>query len=160
VSAIFSFDAVDSDANLGWPDVTFVGRHAGPYPDHVAYTSALHALGIKVLNYMTADFHTDRPNYNEPAMHGFLVKQADGRVYIHRACRVGWLDVADPDAVNWWGASWRRALVDLGYDGGMLDLGELIPPDSVLGDGTTGLQSHNRYPLLYAQAAWQHASTL
>src|SRR5205823_12324856 len=41
---------------------------------------------------------------------------------------------------------------------GMLDLGELIPPDAVLGDGTTGLQSHNRYPLLYAQAAWQHAS--
>ena len=33
----------------------------------------------------------------------------------------------------WWGASWRRALADLGYDGGMLDLGELIPADAALG---------------------------
>jgi alpha-glucosidase (family GH31 glycosyl hydrolase) len=42
----------------------------------------------------------------------------------------------------------------------MLDLGELIPPDSMLGDGTSGLQSHNRYPLLYAQAGWQQASAI
>ena len=47
---------------------------------------------------------------------------------------------------------------DLGYDGGMLDLGELIPPDAMLADGTRGLQSHNRYPLLYARSAWQLAS--
>src|SRR5262249_49348666 len=45
-------------------------------------------------------------------------------------------------------------------DGGMLDLGELIPADSLLGDGTSGLQSHNRYPLLYAKAAWQLASAV
>ncbi len=158
VSAVFAFDAVDVPANLGWPYVTFAGRQAGPYTDPASFTSTLHGMGIKVLNYMTADFHTDRPNYNEPASHGFLVKHADGRVYIHEGFQVAWLDLADPDAVNWWAASWRRALVDLGYDGGMLDLGELIPGDSLLGDGTTGLQSHNRYPLLYAQAAWQDAS--
>ena len=48
--------------------------------------------------------------------------------------------------------------MDLGYDGGMLDLGELIPADSMLGDGSSGLASHNRYPLLYAQSAWRAAS--
>jgi alpha-glucosidase (family GH31 glycosyl hydrolase) len=42
----------------------------------------------------------------------------------------------------------------------MLDLGELIPPDARLADGSTGREAHNRYPLLYAQAAWQHASRL
>jgi alpha-glucosidase (family GH31 glycosyl hydrolase) len=160
VSAVFTFDAVDSNANLGWPYVTFAGRQAGQYPDPAAFTSTLHGLGLKVLNYMTADFHTDRANYIEPAMHGFLVKHPDGRVYIHQGFQVGWLDLADLDAVEWWGASWRRALNDLGYDGGMLDLGELIPADSVLGDGSTGLQSHNRYPLLYAQGAWQQASAV
>ncbi len=160
VSAVFAFDAVDSNANLGWPYVTFVGRQAGPYLDPAALTSTLHGIGFKVLNYLTADFHTDRANYAEPAGHGFLIKRADGRVYVHEGFQVAWLDLADPDAVNWWGASWRRALADLGYDGGMLDLGELIPPDSVLGDGTTGLQSHNRYPLLYAQAAWEQASAV
>ncbi len=160
VSAVFAFDAVDSDANLGWPDVTFAGRQAGPYPDPAAFTNALHGLGLKVLNYMTADFHTDRANYNEPAMHGFLVKRTDGRVYVHEGFQVAWLDLSDPDAVMWWGAAWRRALADLGYDGGMLDLGELIPADSVLGEGIPGIQGHNRYPLLYARAAWQNAQAV
>jgi alpha-D-xyloside xylohydrolase len=157
ISAVFSFDAVDSEANLGWPFVTFAGRQAGPYPDPIAFTSALHRLGIKVLNYFTADFHLDRTNFQEPAQHGFLIKRQDGRVYLHPAFQVAWIDYTDPDAVLWWRASWRRALSTLGYDGGMLDLGELIPADASMGDGSSGLQSHNRYPLLYAQAAWQAA---
>jgi alpha-glucosidase (family GH31 glycosyl hydrolase) len=160
VSAVFAFDAVDSEANLGWPFVTFAGRQSGPYPDPKAFTTALHGLGFKVLNYFTADFHLDRPNYQEPAVHGFLIRRQDGRVYVHPGFQVAWLDYSDPDAVLWWAASWRRALTDLGYDGGMLDLGELIPADSAFADGTTGLQSHNRYPLLYAQSAWQTASAI
>jgi alpha-glucosidase (family GH31 glycosyl hydrolase) len=159
VSAVFTYDAVDSEANIGWPSVTFGGREAGPYPDPAAFTATLHGRGFKVLNYFTADFHLDRPNYQEPALHGFLVKRQDGRVYVHPGFQVAWLDYTDPDAVLWWGASWRRALSELGYDGGMLDLGELIPADASLADGTSGLQSHNRYPLLYAQSAWRTAST-
>jgi alpha-D-xyloside xylohydrolase len=160
VSAVFAFDAVDSEANLGWPFVTFAGRHPGPYPDPAAFTTTLHGLGFKVLNYFTADFHLDRPNYQEPAVHGFLIKRQDGRVYVHQGFQVAWLDLSDPDAALWWGASWRRALVDLGYDGGMLDLGELIPADAALADGSSGLKSHNRYPLLYAQSAWQAAAAV
>jgi len=158
VSAVFAFDAVDSEANLGWPAVTFAGREAGPYPDPRAFTDTLHGLGFKVLNYFTADFHLDRRNYTEPASHGFLVKRQDGRVYVHPAFQVAWLDYSDPDAVLWWTAAWRRALNDLGYDGGMLDLGELIPADAALADGSSGQQSHNRYPLLYARSAWDAAS--
>lgn len=160
VSAVFSYDAVDSDANLGWPAVTFAGREAGPYPDARGFTDTLHGLGMKVLNYFTADFHIDRKNYQEPAIHGFLVRRQDGRVYIHPNFQVAWLDYSDPDAVLWWAASWRRALNDLGYDGGMLDLGELIPADASLADGSTGAQSHNRYPLLYAQSAWNDATAV
>lgn len=157
ISAVFAYDAVDLDANLGWPSVTFAGRHAGPYPDHKGYTDALHDLGLKALNYFTADFHLDRPNYQEPAAHGFLIRRDDGRIYVHPGFQVAWLDYTDPDAVLWWGATWRRALIDLGYDGGMLDLGELIPADAALADGSTGLQGHNRYPLLYARSAWEQA---
>jgi alpha-glucosidase (family GH31 glycosyl hydrolase) len=153
VSAVFSFDAVDSDANIGWPDVTFAGRHPGPYTESRAYTDTLHGLGYKVLNYFTADFHTDRPNYQEPAAHGFLIHRQDGRVYIHPDFNVAWLDFTDPDASVWWSESWRRALSELGYDGGMLDLGELIPADASFADGTSGKETHNRYPLLYAASA-------
>ncbi|HEX8967005.1 MAG TPA: hypothetical protein VF937_03935, partial [Chloroflexota bacterium] len=42
VSAAFVYDAVDSEANIGWPFVTFAGRHTGPYPDHRAFTDTLH----------------------------------------------------------------------------------------------------------------------
>lgn len=160
ISAVFAYDAVDIEANIGWPSVTFGGREAGPYPDHRAYTSALHDLGLKALNYFTADYHADRANYAEPSSHGFLVRREDGRVYIHPAFNLGWLDLSDPDAVLWWSQGWTRALSELGYDGGMLDLGELLPGDAVLADGTSGLESHNRYPLLYAQAAWQIAHRL
>jgi alpha-D-xyloside xylohydrolase len=159
VSAVFTYDAVDTEANIGWPSVAFAGRQAGPYPNPADLTATLHARGFKVLNYFTADFHLDRSNYQEPALHGFLLKRQDGRVYVHPAFQVAWLDYTDPDAVLWWGTSWRRALSDLGYDGGMLDLGELTPADASYADGTTGLQSHNRYPLLYAQSAWQAAGT-
>src|SRR6266851_5292130 len=158
VSAVFTFDAVDSEANIGWPIVTFGGREAGAYPNPADFTATLHRRGFKVLNYFTADFHLDRPNYQEPALHGFLVKHQDGRAYVHRDFQVAWLDYTDPDALVWWGASWRSALSGLGYDGGMLDLGELIPGDAALADGTSGLQTHNRYPLLYARSAWQAAS--
>lgn len=160
VTSIFSFDAVDSDANLGWPTVTYSGRHAGPYPDAAEFTADLHRLGFKALNYLTADFHVDRSNYAEPASHGFLVKQADGRPYVHPDFQESWLDFSDPDAVAWWRIGWQRALVDLGWDGGMLDLGELIPPDAVLADGSSGAAAHNRYPLLYARAAWESASSI
>jgi alpha-glucosidase (family GH31 glycosyl hydrolase) len=153
VSAVFAYDAVDSDANVGWPIVTFAGRQAGPYPDPRGFTDTLHGLGFKVLNYFTADFHTDRSNYQEPAVHGFLLHRPDGRAYVHPDFNVSWLDYTDPDASVWWAASWRRALNDLGYDGGMLDLGELIPVDASFADGTTGLRTHNRYPLLYAASA-------
>jgi alpha-glucosidase (family GH31 glycosyl hydrolase) len=160
ISAVFAYDAMDNEANLGWPSVTFAGRQPGAYPDLKTYTQTLHGLGLKVLNYFTADFHLERPNYQEPAMHGFLVRRPDGRVYVHPGFQVAWIDYSDPDAVLWWGASWKRALSDLGFDGGMLDLGELIPADASLSDGSTGLESHNRYPLLYAQSAWQAASAV
>lgn len=158
VSAVYCYDAVDSDANVGWPTVTFAGRQAGPYPDPRGFTDTLHAMGFKALNYFTADFHTDRPNFQEPASHGFLVRRQDGRIYVHPDFQVAWLDYTDPDTSVWWSASWARALIDLGFDGGMLDLGELIPADASLADGTSGLQTHNRYPLLYAQSAWRAAS--
>src|SRR5207302_10040621 len=100
------------------------------------------------------------PNFQEPAIHGFLVKRQDGRVYLDPRFDIGWLDLSDPDAALWWQASWKRALDDLGYDGGMLDLGELIPADAVFADGSSGQQSHNRYPLLYAQSGWRAASAV
>jgi alpha-D-xyloside xylohydrolase len=160
ISAVYAYDTVDYAANIGWPDVSFAGRHAGPYPAHSAFTADLRRLGLKVLTYFKADFHLDRPGYDEPARLGFLVRRADGQPYTHLRFPVSWLDFSNPRAVDWWGTLWQRALMDLGYGGGMLDVSEILPADAYLADGTRGAESHNRYPLLYAQSAWEHASRL
>jgi alpha-glucosidase len=157
ISAAFVFDALDDAANIGWPTVNFAGRETGKYPDLPTLTRALHALGLKALNYLTADFHLERPSYAEPASHGFFVKRAERRPYLQPQFNISWLDLTNQDARDWWRRLWQRALVDDGFDGGMLDLGELIPEDAVFDDGTSGLQTHNRYPGLYADAAWQEA---
>jgi alpha-D-xyloside xylohydrolase len=160
ISAIYAYDAVDDAANIGWPDVNFAGRAAGPYPAPAAFTAELRRLGLKALTYFKADFHVDRPNYDEPARLGFLAKQADGQPQVHPRFPASWLDFTNPRTVDWWGRLWQRALGDLGYDGGMLDVGEILPPDAYLADGTRGAETHNRYPLLYARSAWEHASRL
>ena len=157
VSAIFAYDTVSDYADIGWPSVNFAGRVAGAYPDPAAYTSALHQLGFKALTYFSPDLHTDRTNYGEAEQASVLVQDAAGRPYLHPGFQISWLDLTNPSAVEWWQERWRRALDELGYDGGMLDLGELLPADARFADGTTGAQTHNRYPLLYARAAWQAA---
>ncbi|XP_056006180.1 uncharacterized protein LOC125658835 [Ostrea edulis] len=46
--------------------------------------------------------------------------------------------------------------MDLGFRGWMYDFGEYTPPDSVSADGSSGLEVHNRYPLLYQKACFDH----
>jgi alpha-glucosidase len=41
----------------------------------------------------------------------------------------------------------------------MLDLGELLPEGARFADGSTGAETHNAYPMLYARAAWQAAQS-
>ncbi|MFN0072990.1 MAG: glycoside hydrolase family 31 protein [Chloroflexota bacterium] len=100
------------------------------------------------------------PAGRSPAERGYLVKGPDGQPLQHDRFPVTWLDFTNSAAVDWWRGLWQRALGDLGYDGGMLDVGEILPTEALLADGTTGAQTHNRYPLLYAQHAWQHASSV
>ena len=127
VSAVFAFDAVDSDANLGWPFVTFAGRQAGPYPDPAASPAPCTDWASKSSTISRPiSTSTDRTTRSQRCTGSWSSGRTDGSTSTPDF-QVAWLDYTDPDAVLWWGASWRRALSDLGYDGGMLDLGELIP---------------------------------
>ena len=120
----------------------------------------MHALGYKALTYFKADFDFDRPGWETAAARGYLVHRPNGDVWEHPRFPAALLDFTNPGAQVWWGELWRRGLNDLGYDGGMLDVGEILPDDVVMVDGRSGTAAHNDYPRLYAKYAWMHASAL
>ena len=64
--------------------------------------------------------------------------------------RAALLDFTNPATVRWWGARLRAAL-DLGVDGFMQDFGEEVQPGMRFHDGESGLEMHNRYPIIYAR---------
>src|SRR5207247_10788420 len=129
----------------------------GPYPDPRALADALHGLGFKLYGYFTLHFHPDRASYAEPDAAGYLVRSPGGGSYRHPQYDVSWLDFTNPDATAWWQAKVQRALVELDLDGGMLDLGELLPADVQFADGRDGVAAHNEYVTLYHRAAWDEA---
>ena len=63
----------------------------------------------------------------------------------------GVIDFTKPSAVAWWQGRIRAGL-DLGADGFMQDFGEQVQGPMVFADGSTGSQTHNRFPILYHRA--------
>ncbi|HEX2171574.1 MAG TPA: TIM-barrel domain-containing protein, partial [Dehalococcoidia bacterium] len=154
VDGIYVYDAVDDAANLGWPHVTYDPIPTGVYPDVKALTDALRRLGYRSLGYFGPDFRPDRASFAAAAEAGHLVQLADGRPWVHPHFGIGLIDVFDPEAVHWWQhGPLKRALADLGFDGGMLDLGEALPIEASFPDQRTGAELHNAYPVAYAAAA-------
>jgi len=156
VSGLLVYDVTDDRSLLGWGAVEYGGRSTGPYANPRDLTDRLHALGFKVLGYKNPDV----PHGSDvPAE--LLVRDRAGNSYLHPHHRVGWVDFTNQAAVEWWGGLWRRILGqsggELGFDGAMLDLGELVPVDARYADGTDGIETHNRYLGLYARASFEAA---
>ncbi|HZQ27395.1 MAG TPA: TIM-barrel domain-containing protein [Acidimicrobiales bacterium] len=148
----------------------------GEYPDISATVAALHELGVMVLTYVNPFLYRNTPFEQEAVARGFAITGDDGRpLYVDMLHpyegdafgileQVGMhsleqgaamVDLTNPDALVWWQDVLRRILVDEGFDGWMEDFGEFVPPGARMCDGTGGDEAHNRYPLLYHQAAKQ-----
>jgi alpha-glucosidase (family GH31 glycosyl hydrolase) len=135
----------------------------GAWPDPKAMVDELHRRGIKVLLWQIPLVQTGAPprtqgRYDWETMldRGYAVRQGDGSAYRNR----GWWfprallpDFTSREAADWWLAK-RRYLVDeLGIDGFKTDGGEHAwGHDLRYADGTTGAETNNRYPVLYAAA--------
>jgi len=138
----------------------------GAWPDPRAMVDRLHEVGVKVLLWQIPLIPTDRGAGEQVEAdaralvdNGLAVREADGSPYRNR----GWWfpgallpDFTNPEAVAWWLAK-RRYLVDeLGVDGFKTDGGEHAwGHDLRYADGTTGEETNNRLPALYAEAYHQ-----
>ncbi len=155
VDGVYVWDATDDDVNVGWPHVTFDPVPGGTYPDVKELTGALRAMGYHPLAYFGPDFRPERSSLAKANAAGALVRGADGKAWVSPLYGISLIDATSPRAVDWWtAATFRRALTTLGFDGGMLDLGEAVPKDAQFADGLTGLEVHNAYPVAYEGAAY------
>ena len=117
--------------------------------------AAFHSAGLAVTTYFNPMICTNHPRYGEARPH--LTRNALGEPYEYRYTGseqflVGQFDFSSPAARDFYGSLLAEAVGD-GHDGWMEDFGEYTPTDAVSSDGTPGAQMHNRYPLLYHQAA-------
>ena len=155
VDALYVYDVEDDEANIGWPHVTFEPIPPGTYPDVKRLVNALHQQGFRVLGYFSPDFRPTRASFQTANRVGALVRGLDGKSWLHPLYGIGLIDAMNPRAVEWWqNGPIRRALTDLGFDGGMVDLGEAVPVETRFENNLTGADVHNSYTVAYTAAAF------
>ncbi len=119
-------------------------------------TADIHKRGFKAIAYF-CPFVSDawHPVFDDAVAKGYLVKKPDGTPYVvvDTPYAAGMVDFTNPAAVSWY-QGWMQQAIDDGWDGWMYDFAEYVPLDAVMFDGTTGLEAHNKYPILYQQAAF------
>jgi len=135
----------------------------GAWPDPKGLVDELHERGIRLLLWQipllrAAPAPGSQLEYDRRALveRGFAVRKADGNPYANR----GWWfprallpDFTSAEARAWWTAKRRYLLDELGVDGFKTDGGEHAwGHDLRYADGTSGAETNNRYPVLYAAA--------
>jgi alpha-glucosidase (family GH31 glycosyl hydrolase) len=165
VTALWTYDYFDGETNsgCGLPGTYPVGQ----YPDLPALNRGIHDQGLRSLGYVQPIIVRGTPAFAQALERGYLVRRPDGRPYLLPwwfdpvvtpggfgpiADAAAPLDFTDPAAARWYSGLVHRHL-EYGFDGWMEDFGEQIPDDARFADGTTGFETHNRYPVLYHEAA-------
>lgn len=161
VSACWVYDHYDEATNSG---CGLAGTYPqGRYPDPRRLTGGLHDLGFAALGYVQPCLYAGSAPFAEAAARGHLVRGDDGRPavipYFNPKLHPdemalfddggAYVDLTIPEARAWYQGLLAEVL-DQGFDGWMQDMGEHVPDEVTLADGTPGLS--NRYPLLYHEA--------
>lgn len=133
--------------------------HNGRGPQEKALTDMYHRWGYKVTTYVNSFVCQEHPQgaYQQGDTNHWFVKTALGTTYPvpyagYRNSSSAVVDFRAPGAAAWW-QSLIRPAIDNGYDGWMEDYGEYVPPDAVLGDGSSGVEGHNAYCTEYHRAS-------
>lgn len=137
------------------------------FPDPQGMIDSLREKGIRLslwmFPYVQAMDPTGRISNQFRMMteRGWLVKGPDGNPRVFSpgegdvdAWKVAALDFTNPGLVDYMKGRIKR-LMKMGVGVMKTDFSEELPEDSVFFDGTTGLESHNKYPLLYAKTIYE-----
>ena len=111
--------------------------------------------GFGICLWINPYFSTDAPLYAEAREKGYLVKTNAGEIAaLEFGLQAGMIDFTHPEAKAWWQAQ----LVDLLRKGAAtfkVDFGDRVPENAVFANGKSGLEMHNLYVHLYAQAVFE-----
>jgi alpha-glucosidase (family GH31 glycosyl hydrolase) len=163
IDAVWVYDATDDRSGFGWPWQIYQPIPPGAYPDLGGLVRRLHLQGLKVLGYLNPFVYVGAHGYDDARRRGHFVHDATGRPIVAPWCcsrSYSWVDFTNPAATAWWQARVSAALATVGFDGAMQDFGEDLPANARLADGQTAVLAHNRYPLLFAKAAYEAAQAV
>ena len=137
------------------------------FPDPEGMIKSLREKGIHLSLWMFPYVHAiDRSGrasnqFRVMKERGYLVKNAQGEPYTFSPgegdagnWKVAALDFTNPEFVAYMKERVKR-LMRMGVGVIKTDFSEEIPQDAILYDGTTGLESHNKYTLLYAKTIYE-----
>lgn len=137
------------------------GNDIGHEAELRAWVQGAAALGYKMIGYYNPYYAADPSSplaslTQEGVANGYFLGSGSGPATVTlisgALLDVYTVDVTNAAAVGWFTAQFKRAL-DLGYAGWMYDFGEYVQPDWVASDGESGLELHDRFPVLYDKAA-------
>jgi alpha-D-xyloside xylohydrolase len=126
------------------------------FPDPDAMLARLKEQGFRVCVWMNSYISAKSDRFTEAAEKGYLLKRADGSVYIADTWHgtfpsCGIVDFTHPEATGWF-QELLRPLAEQGIDVFKTDFAEGVPADSVAYNGMSGTELHNIYALLFNDA--------
>lgn len=132
------------------------------YPGWDALRADLAKDNVRLMVYISpflADIAAIKPGgvrrnlFQEALEGGCLVRRPDGSPYLiqNTDFSAGLVDLANPEAREWYKKALAEQLTAVGASGWMADFGEALPYDAVLDEKTSGSQYHNAYPETWAQ---------
>lgn len=131
------------------------------YPGIETLSEDLHRQGFRLLGYFCPEITRHSPLYEEACKYQHLVLDDQGCPVTINILGIahGELDLSQERTRAWVKERLLKPALTLGFDGWMADFGEYLPVHSRLADGSSGWESHNRYPRWWQalhQQFWQH----
>lgn len=122
------------------------------YPGLDAVIAADSGRGRRWMGYINPYLVRGGELFAQAAENGYFVKTPAGEDYLFDFGEFdcGVVDLSLPEAFGWYRDVIVRNILGLGMRGWMADFGEYLPADSVCAGGS-GLQMHNKWPLLWAE---------